>query len=298
MKTPKLLVIVGPTAAGKTGLAIRLAQEFRTEIVSADSRQIFRELEIGTAKPTAEELANVPHHFINVRSIHDGYDAGKFGREALPVLHGLFETHDYVILCGGSGLYVDSVCRGFDEMPGVPDGVRDKIMTEYKEKGLTWLQQQVEMNDPDYFSTVDRQNPQRLVRALELNYATGRPVGEFRKMKKPDHPFTIQKMGLELDREELYARIDKRMDRMIGSGLFEEATRLYPFKNLNALQTVGYQEIFGYLDGLYDREEAIRLLKRNSRNYAKRQLTWFKKDREITWFRPDQWEKILSFTGR
>jgi tRNA dimethylallyltransferase len=296
MTTRKLLVIVGPTAVGKTSVAISLAQKLKTEIISADSRQIFTELVIGTAKPTPEELAKIPHHFIDSLSIYEEYDAGKFGREALALLHRLFEHHWRVILCGGSGLYIKAVCEGFDELPDVPEGIRERIMAEYEEKGLTWLQRQVEINDPDYFSRVDQRNPHRLVRALELNYATGKRVTEFHQNKKLEHAFEIQKIGLELEREELYARIDRRIDKMIQSGLFEEAERWYPWKDLNALQTVGYQEIFGYMDGLYNREEAIRLLKRNSRNYAKRQLTWFKKDKEITWFRPDQFEEILSLS--
>jgi tRNA dimethylallyltransferase len=284
----KLIVIVGPTAAGKTALAIKLAEVFKTEILSADSRQIYKELEIGTAKPSRDELKQVPHHFINTKSIRDEYDAGQFGRDALNLLDQLFRAKDTVILCGGSGLYIKAVCEGFDDMPTVPSGVREQIIEEYEEKGLSWLQGKVEEVDPDYFAQVDVKNPQRLMRALELNYASGKSLKELRNKKKINHPFSIVKIGLELEREELYNRIDQRMDKMIASGLFEEAKQLYPQRELNALQTVGYQEIFGYVDGLYDRDEAIRLLKRNSRHYAKRQMTWFKKDKEVKWFRPDQ----------
>ncbi len=294
MKGKRLIVMVGPTAVGKTGLAIRLASQLRTEIISADSRQVFRELEIGTARPSPEELAQVPHHFVGIKSIQEEYDAGQYGRDALETIDRLFEKHDVVILCGGSGLYVKAVCEGFDDLPSVPDGVREKIMAEYSEKGLTWLQKQVEENDPDYFMTVDQRNPHRLVRALELHYATGKPIGELRQKKKQERDFAIVKIGLELERDALYSRIDQRMDAMIEAGLFEEAERMYPMKSLNALQTVGYQEIFGFFDGHYDKEEAIRLLKRSSRHYAKRQLTWFKKDKEVRWFRPDQVQEIIT----
>jgi tRNA dimethylallyltransferase len=291
----KLIVIVGPTAVGKTALAIKLAEVFKTEILSADSRQIFKELEIGTAKPSHDELKQVPHHFINTKSIRDEYDAGQFGRDALNLLDQLFQEKDTVILCGGSGLYVKAVCEGFDDMPDLPSGVREQIIEEYEEKGLSWLQGKVEEVDPDYFAQVDVKNPQRLMRALELNYASGKSLKELRNKKKINHPFSIVKIGLELEREELYNRIDQRMDKMIASGLFEEAKQFYPQRELNALQTVGYQEIFGYVDGLYDRDEAIRLLKRNSRHYAKRQMTWFKKDKEVKWFGADSVASIVSY---
>jgi tRNA dimethylallyltransferase len=291
----KLIVIVGPTAVGKTLLAIQLAQQLGTEIISADSRQIYRELEIGTAKPTREERSAVTHHFVNVKSIEEDYDAGQFGRDALALIAELFKKFDTLILCGGSGLYVRAVTEGFDDMPEVAEGVREKIVQEYKANGLTWLQQQVEASDPDYYSIVDQKNPQRLMRALELNYSTGQTLDKLRKKNKLTHSFEIVKIGLELDREELYRRIDARMDAMIKAGLFEEAQYVYPQRDLNALQTVGYQEIFGYLNGSYDRAETIRLLKRNSRRYAKRQLTWFKKDKEVRWFGPGQVEAISEF---
>jgi tRNA dimethylallyltransferase len=292
--TKKLIVIVGPTAVGKTALAIRLAQHFNTEIISADSRQIYRELEIGTAKPNLEELSLVKHHFINSHSIQEDYDAGAYGRDALVLIHALFEKFDYLILCGGSGLYVRAVLEGFDEMPPVPDGLRDQLIKEYNTNGLTWLQAQVKLVDPQYFEIVDVQNPHRLIRALELYRAWKKPMHELRQQKKLEHPFKIVKIGLELEREGLYNRIDMRMDGMIEQGLFEEAEKFYPLRNLNALQTVGYREIFGFIDGWYDKGEAIRLLKRNSRHYAKRQLTWFKKDTNTKWFRPDQVYEIIT----
>ena len=279
---------------GKTSAAIRLAQQLETEIISADSRQIYKELEIGTAKPTPKELTTVKHHFINIKSVEEDYDAGQFGRDALALISELFKKFDRLILCGGSGLYVRAITDGFDEMPEIAEGVREKIIRDYEEKGLKWLQQQVEASDPDYYSIVDRRNPQRLMRALELNYSTGKTLDKLRKKNKLTHSFDIVKIGLELDREELYHRIDKRMDAMIEAGLFDEAKHFYPQRELNALQTVGYQEIFGYFDGLYDKEEAIRLLKRNSRRYAKRQMTWFKKDKEVKWFSPDKIDVIIN----
>lgn len=295
--TKRLIVIVGPTAVGKTALAIRLAQQLQTEIISADSRQIYRELEIGTAKPSQAELEQVPHHFINTHSINEDYDAGAYGREALSLINSLFQRYNNLILCGGSGLYIKAALEGFDEMPSIPEGLRDQIIQGYEANGLTWLQAQVKQVDPDYFEVVDIQNPHRLIRALELHRAWQKPMHELRQRKKLEHSFQIVKIGLELEREELYNRIDTRMDAMIEQGLFEEAEKFYPYRNLNALQTVGYREIFGFMDGLYDKAEAVRLLKRNSRHYAKRQLTWFKKDPDTKWFKPEKIVEINSQLG-
>lgn len=289
----KLIVVVGPTAVGKTEVAIRLAEELKTEILSADSRQIFKELTIGTAKPSPEELARAPHHFIGNKSIHEEYDAGQYGRDALELIHELLKKHDQLILCGGSGLYVRAVCEGFDDLPDVPEGMRDSIIKEYEEKGLPWLQQLVKAKDPDYYAIVDQKNPHRLIRALELIQTTNQTMANLRKKKTRVHDFDIVKIGLELNREELYQRIDERMDTMIETGLFEEAKLFYPFRHLNALQTVGYREIMAYLDGEYDKEEAIRLLKRNTRHYAKRQLTWFKKEEATPWIHPQNWKEVM-----
>ncbi|MFM8744173.1 MAG: tRNA (adenosine(37)-N6)-dimethylallyltransferase MiaA, partial [Cytophagales bacterium] len=250
----------------------------------ADSRQIYKELEIGTAKPSDQELKLVKHHFVNTHSIEEVYNAAQFGMDAEALILHLFLKHDYLIVCGGSGLYLKALLEGFDEMPEVPAEVRDKIVAEYKDKGLGWLQAEVKHKDPNYFETVDIQNPQRLMRALEVFAATGKPFSEWRKKSKKTLPYSLIKVGLDLNRDKLYERIDARMDKMITNGLFEEAAKFYPQKHLNALQTVGYQEIFGFMDGLFDKEEAIRLLKRNSRHYAKRQLTWFKRDAEVHWF--------------
>jgi len=289
-----LIVLVGPTAVGKTSVAIQLAEHFKTEIISADSRQIYRELEIGTAKPTNEELSQIKHHFINSHSIVDAYDAGSYERDALILINDLFKKYDTLILCGGSGLYVKAVLEGFDEMPEIPAGTREKIMSEYEAKGLSWLQDQVKEVDPDYFNEVDIKNPHRLVRALELHAAEGKPLNELRKKRKVSRAFKSIKIGLEAEREELYRRIDSRIDDMIAAGLFEEAEKFFSQQHLNALQTVGYREIFGYLNKQYDREEAIRLLKRNSRRYAKRQLTWYKRDQEIKWFNINQVTEMIG----
>ena len=295
MKSNKVLVvIVGPTAVGKTAVAIRLAKRLNTVIISADSRQIFRELNIGTAKPSAAELSEVPHYFINSHSIRDEYDAAAYGRDALQLLEQLHEKHDRVIMSGGSGLYIKAVCEGFDAIPDVDPGIRADLVDHYGRHGLEWLQKKMEELDPNLFATMDRLNPHRLIRALEVRIGTGQSIASFRKNARLSHTFDIIKIGLELPRDELYRRIDERMDAMIAAGLFQEAESLYPMRHLNSLQTVGYQEIFDYLDGKYAYDEAIRLLKRNSRRYAKRQLTWFKRDHEIQWFHPLEVDDIMN----
>jgi tRNA dimethylallyltransferase len=292
----KLIVIVGPTAVGKTAAAIRVARHFQTEIVSADSRQLFRELNIGTAKPSPEELGAVPHHFISSHSIHDPYDAAQYGREALERINVLFTRHDYVVLCGGSGLYVQALCDGFDEIPTVPATVREELTRQYRVAGIEVLQEKMRQLDPLLFQKMDQQNPHRLIRALEVVQHTGLSIDSFRQKRRPVHDFSMVKFGLELPRETLNQAIDARMDKMIAEGLFAEAERLYPFRAHNALQTVGYQEIFDYMDGLYNQEEAVRLLKRNSRRYAKRQMTWFKRDEEIVWLNPANIEPIFALS--
>lgn len=290
-----LIVISGPTAVGKTELCLKLAKKLNTEIISADSRQFFKEMELGTAKPSEEELLSVKHHFINNLSISEEYDVKKYEKDVLDLLATLFKMNDVVILTGGSGLYIDAVCQGFDEIPDIDPDIRKTIIQEYEENGLEWLQKEVRRLDPEYYGLVDLKNPQRLMRALEVCRGTDRPYSQFRTKKKQVRPFRIIKIALERDREELYQRIDLRMDQMIEKGLFGEAENLFQFKHLNALQTVGYSEIFGYLDGEYEREEAIRLLKRNSRRYAKRQLTWLKRDPDYHWFHPDDFEGIMEF---
>lgn len=290
----KLIVVVGPTAAGKTALSIQLAKTFRTEVISADSRQIYRELTIGTAKPNEAELAEVPHHFINTHAITEEYDAARFGDEALAKIYALFELNDYVIVCGGSGLYIKALIEGFDDIPEVPDAIRDQLIEDFEAKGLLWLQNKMRELDPEHFKKIDQKNPMRLMRALEVKIATGQSIATFQKQSVKELPFKVIKIGLEVERAKLYERIDARMDAMIQNGLFEEAERVYPYRDKQALQTVGYQEIFGFLEGQYDSEEAIRLLKRNSRRYAKRQLTWFKRDEQVKWFKPQETVGIIA----
>lgn len=296
----KILVsVVGPTAVGKTAMAIRLAQHFDTEVVSADSRQFYQEMNIGTAKPDAHELAAAKHHFINSHSIREHYTAGMYERDALALLGQLFEAHKVVVAVGGSGLFFKAIWEGFDDMPEVDLAIRHQLNEQFEQKGLAPLLQELLENDPQYYAQVDRQNHQRVIRALEVVRATGQPFSDFRKGKNNTvRPFTNIKIGLNMERDQLFERINHRMDLMISAGLFEEAEALEMYKDHNALQTVGYTEIFGYLEGRYDREEAIRLLKRNSRRYAKRQLTWFQKDEEVNWYKPDQVEDLIQLVQR
>jgi len=290
------VILAGPTAVGKTSLSIQLAKRFKTEIISADSRQFYKEMEIGTAKPTEKEMEGIPHHFINSHSIHDDYNVGQFEKDTLKLLDELFQKNDVVFVVGGSGLYVKALCEGIDEMPSIPVEIRQNLNTEFEQNGIEYLQKQVMESDPEYFEIVDQQNPQRLIRALELYRATGKNMSYYRAQEKQiERPFNIIKIGLECPREELYDRINLRMDQMIAEGLFDEAEKLYLFKDLNALQTVGYSEIFGFLDGEYDREEAVRILKRNSRRYAKRQMTWFKRDSEFVWFSAENKDEVIDY---
>jgi tRNA dimethylallyltransferase len=290
----KLIVVAGPTAVGKTDLSIRLAEHYDTEIISADSRQFYRELMIGTAKPEPAELSRVKHHFIDSHSITQTYDAAQFGDDALARATDLLKKFDHVIVCGGSGLYIKALIEGFDDIPETDPEIREELIRGYESNGLEWLQDRMRVEDPDYFKVVDQQNPHRLMRALEVKIGTGASITSFQTKQKRKLPFRVLKVGLELPRELLYARIDLRMDEMIARGLFREAEELLPFRQHQALQTVGYQEIFEFLEGKYDRDEAIRLLKRNSRRYAKRQLTWFKRDPEIAWFAPSDITNILG----
>lgn len=285
---------MGPTAVGKTAVSIQLAKHFHTEIISADSRQVYRELTLGTAKPTAEQLKEVKHHLIDSHSISEEYNAAQFAKDAEAIILRLFERHDYLLVCGGSGLYVRALLEGLDDIPEVPEGIRNEIINQYETNGLDWLQQEMKRLDPEYFQMIDQRNPARLIRALEVVKATGKSISAFQKRQKRENPYQVIKIGLDLERLFLYQRIDDRMDHMIQQGLFEEARALYPYRQHNALQTVGYQEIFGYLEGHYNREEAIRLLKRNSRRYAKRQLTWFRRDTEIQWFNPSVLQEMIK----
>jgi len=290
-----LIVIVGPTAVGKTQLCIDLAKHLETEIISADSRQFYREMSIGTAKPTEVEMNGVKHHFVDNISISSSYDVGQYEKDVLAALDEIFATKKAVILTGGSGLYIDVVCNGIDEMPDIPKGVRTKLNELLINKGVDYLAAKLKEVDEQYYNQVDLKNPQRVIRAMEVYEATGKPYSFFRKLAPAIRPFQIVKIGLEREREELYERIDQRMDVMIANGLFEEAESLYSYKSNNALQTVGYKEIFGMIDRAYDKEEAIRLLKRNSRRYAKRQMTWFRRDEDIQWFHPNDIQQILAY---
>ena len=295
-KNKYLVVVVGPTAVGKTDLCVQLAKHYQTDIISADSRQFFREMNVGTAKPTIQEQQGVKHHFVDSHSITEEYNAGAFETDVLELLEKLFKEHDVVIMTGGSGLYVRAVLEGMDEMPEVDPAIRHELTQKYEAEGLAPLLEQLEALDPVYFSQVDKANTQRVVRALEVCLSSGRPYSSFRTSEKRERPFQFIKIGLNRDRAELYHRIDQRMDQMLEQGLLDEAKALYPHRTHNALQTVGYKEIFDYLEGKYDWEEAVRLLKRNSRRYAKRQLTWFTKHPdEYTWFHPQQWQEIIGF---
>ena len=294
-KQKYLVVVVGPTAVGKTDLCVQLAKHYQTDIISADSRQFYKEMSIGTAKPTPKEQQGVKHYFVDSHSIAEEYSAGAFEADVLALLEKLFLEHDVVIMTGGSGLYVRAVLEGMDEMPEVAPEVREALTKQYEEEGLQPLLQKLQELDPLYYTQVDKANPQRVIRALEVCISSKQPYSSFRKSDKQERPFNIIKVALNRDRTELYQRIDQRMDLMLEQGLLDEAKRLYPYKAHNALQTVGYKEIFDYLEGKYDWEEAVRLLKRNSRRYAKRQLTWFNKNpEEYTWFHPQQWQEIIA----
>jgi tRNA dimethylallyltransferase len=284
MTKKTLWVVVGPTAVGKTHWAIQLARYLKTEIVSADSRQVFKELQIGTAVPTEEELAQVKHHFIQSHSLHENYNAGQYEREACALLNELFLKYDDVVLCGGSGLYIKAVTEGFDDIPEIPEEISESVEKKFKEEGLAAIQKELQELDSAIAGNIEMSNPHRVMRALEVFRFTGKSILSFRGKKITVRPWQTITIGLELPREILYQRIDIRMDKMIEQGLFDEAKKFFPYQNLQALQTVGYREIFGYLKNEYNKEEAIRLLKRNSRRYAKRQLTWFKRDKEILWF--------------
>jgi tRNA dimethylallyltransferase len=279
-----LITIVGPTAIGKTALAIRLAQNYNCEIISCDSRQFFMEMTIGTAVPTAEELAFVQHHFIHNKSIFDKYTVGDFEKEAIAKLDHLFETNDYAVLVGGSGLYVDAVLKGFDAFPEVDTSIRKALTDQYEKFGISYLRDELEKLDPAYFGIVDKENPQRLMRALEVSAGSGKPYSSFLNNKQHTRSFTPILIGLEADREIIYGRINRRVDIMMTEGLLAEAEKLYPHKELNALQTVGYRELFSYFDGEFTLDFAMSEIKKNTRRFAKRQLTWFKKNENVEWF--------------
>ena len=284
MKKGNLITVIGPTAIGKTALAIGLAKHFKTEIISADSRQFFKEMHIGTAVPTAVELNTVPHHFIQNLSINNDYSVGDFEREALKKLHELFEKYAVVVMVGGSGLYVDAVCNGLDDFPEVDPAIRKNLKARLEETGILELQNELKKLDFVTYNQIDLENPQRLIRALEICLVSGKPYSSFLSENKSPREFNSIKIGLTAPREIVYDRINQRVDQMIENGLVDEARKLFPYKNLNALQTVGYKELFSYFEGEINLEFAIEEIKKNTRRFAKRQFTWFKKDQEILWF--------------
>lgn len=290
-----LIIIAGPTAVGKTDLCVKIAKILDTEVVSADSRQFYRELTIGTAKPTIEEMGGVKHHFVDSHSIQDYYSVGDFERDCLAVLEKIFKEKDIAILTGGSGMFIKMITDGIDEIPEVDLDLRQKLAKRLENEGLKFLANELKQLDPAYYEQVDIQNTQRVLRALEVCIATGNPFSSFRKNQKVERSFEMIKIALERPREELYARIDKRMDIMLSNGLEAEAKSVMNFREHYALKTVGYREIYDHLDGNYDRNEMVRLLKRNSRRYAKRQMTWFKNQDEFHWFDAKDEEEILRF---
>ena len=292
MKT--LIVIAGPTASGKTAFAIKLAQALNTVILSADSRQFYKEMSIGTAAPTKEELSQAKHYFVHHISIEDKYDVADYEHDVLQLLDKLFKTHDAVIMTGGSGLFIDAVCNGIDAMPDVEPEIREKVEKLYHDEGLHGMQEVLKRLDPDYYAIVDRQNPRRLQRALEVCYQTGKPFSSFRSGNTVQRDFDIKKYAILWDRQELIERIDKRVDMMMEQGLLEEAKALYPKRHLNALNTVGYKELFAYFDGGCSLKEAVEQIKIHTRQYAKRQMTWLRKDIGYRWIMPEDFDNTLS----
>ncbi|RLD43431.1 MAG: tRNA (adenosine(37)-N6)-dimethylallyltransferase MiaA [Bacteroidetes bacterium] len=295
MNDNTLIVLLGPTASGKTDLAIALAQHFKTEIISADSRQFYKEIPIGTAAPNADQLALVKHHFVGHLSIQDNYNVFRFEQDVLKLLEKGFKSHDVFVMTGGSGLYIDAVCQGIDELPDPDIGLRNSLEKLFKEQGIEVLQQKLKELDPVYFQSVDLKNSKRLMRAIEVCLQTGKPYSQQRLNKGKERPFNIIKVGLDMPREILNQRINLRTDEMINAGWLNEAKAVFPLRDLNALNTVGYKELFSYFDGERTLEEALVKIKTNTRRYAKRQMTWFRKDKSIQWFEPGKVEEIVGF---
>ncbi len=290
-----LIVLVGPTGIGKTKTSIKIANYFKTEIISADSRQIFKEIKIGTASPTKDELSAAIHHNIGTHSIYDYYSAWEFEQDALKICENLFKKHDYLVLTGGSMMYVDAVCKGIDELPTIDQELRDDLKKQYDEEGIDSIRRQLKQLDPLFYDQVDLMNHKRVIHAVEICLMTGKPYSSLRTNTIKQRPFKMVQIGLEMEREEIYNRINKRVDLMVEEGLVEEARNFYPQKELNSLNTVGYKELFAHFDGEYNLDKAIELIKRNTRRYAKKQLTWFKRNKEIKWFHPDESDKMIKF---
>lgn len=295
MNKPALIVLIGPTGVGKTELSLSIAERYKTDIISADSRQLYADLKIGTAAPTPEQLARVNHHFVGTLKLTDYYSAAQYEAEVMKKLEELFKEHQVVLLTGGSMMYVDAVCKGIDDIPTVDKETRELMMKRYEEVGLEQLCAELKLLDPEYYAQVDLKNPKRVIHALEICYMTGKTYTSFRTQSKKERPFQLIKIGLRRDREELYDRINRRVDAMMDDGLLNEARSVYAFKDLNSLNTVGYKEMFKYLSGEWELPFAIDKIKQNSRIYSRKQMTWFKRDEEITWFHPDQKDDILSF---
>lgn len=293
MPQKTLIVVVGPTAIGKTALAIKLAQFYQTEIISADSRQFFKEMEIGTAKPSNEELAAAPHHFINSHSITTLFSTGDFEVEALALIEELFKKHHVLIMVGGSGLYIDAICKGLDALPEIDLNIREQLNQKLANEGLEAIKKQLQELDLEYYEKVDQANPQRMIRGLEVVLSTGQKLSSFLTAQHKKRPFNIIKIALNTDRALLYERINQRVDLMMEQGLLAEVEALIQFKSYNALNTVGYSELFDYLDGRTDLPTAVAMIKQNTRRFAKRQLTWFRRDENSTWFEPNQVEDII-----
>lgn len=292
---PKLIIIAGPTAVGKTGVAVRLAKDLGTSIINADSRQVYREMSIGTAKPSEKEQGGVKHYFLGHRSVNDRYDASQYENEVIEFLKGWFQHNHQMIMVGGSGLYIDAVCRGIDELPTIDPSVRKKYRKEYQTGGLEAIRTMLKETDPDYYSVVDLNNPQRIIKALEVYEMTGRPYSSLLTGQPKNRNFRIIMAGLDLPRHELHERINARVDNMMSGGLLEEVRSLLPFRHLNALNTVGYKELFQYLDGNCTLEEAVEKIKAHTRQYARRQLTWFRRYDNIYWFNPNDYDEILDY---
>lgn len=290
-----LIIITGPTAVGKTALCLDIAQHFGIPIINADSRQIYKELKIGTASPTNEQMLQVPHYFVGSLSLNDYYSASLFEQQVLEILSREFREHDFALMAGGSMMYIDAVCDGIDDIPTVDDETRETLKKRLADEGLESLVEELKKLDPEYYEIVDRQNPRRVVHGLEICLMTGKTYTSFRKREKKQRPFRIIKIGLNRPREELYERINQRVDMMMHQGLLAEAKTLYPMRQMNALNTVGYKELFDYLDGRWSLEEAVERIKGNTRRYARKQLTWYKKDEQIHWFHPDEKEQIINY---
>ncbi|MDA3929416.1 MAG: tRNA (adenosine(37)-N6)-dimethylallyltransferase MiaA [Prolixibacteraceae bacterium] len=293
--TKSLIIILGPTGIGKTDLSIEVAKTLNTEIISSDSRQIYKELCIGTAVPNSQQLHTVKHSFVQSHSIHEYYNASKYEVDVLAKLDVLFENHDQVILSGGSMLYIDVICNGIDDLPNIDLQVRNNLTQRFEQEGLENIRLELGKIDPEYYKIVDLKNHKRIIHALEIFYSTGKKYSSYRTNIKKERNFNIIKIGLNTDRNVLHERINTRVDLMIKEGLVEEARNVYKFKNLNSLNTVGYKELFEYFDGTISIEKAIELIKRNSRRYARRQITWFRKDENIQWYKPDEFSAIMKY---